>query len=326
LNNSVNALPDRDPVALNTQKQNIKQGSLSGRIADTDIRLLRIFRTVVECGGFAAAEADLNISRAAISMAISDLETRLSLKLCLRGRAGFSLTDQGSEVFVAVLQLLSALEDFKTQVNGIHAQLKGELNIGITDNLITMPKTLITNALRDLKIEGPEVRLNIRMSPPGEIEIAILDGQLHVGVVPILKPLSGLEYIPLYEEESLLYCSDKHPLFMLPESEIEQVDLGGYDAVLPTYAQRTDIRSQNLQLKGTASASDREGIAFLILTGQYIGYLPIHFAERWLMQGRVRALLPRKLNYLSHYGVITRKSARPNRILDSFLGYLPPPP
>ncbi|MFT7686704.1 MAG: DNA-binding transcriptional LysR family regulator [Candidatus Azotimanducaceae bacterium] len=307
---------------MKENRKSINQQGLSGRIADTDIRLLRIYKAVVECGGFSAAEADLNISRAAISMAIADLETRLSLKLCSRGRAGFSLTDQGREVYLAVLQLHSALEDFKTQVNGIHAQLKGELNIGITDNLVTMPKTLITNALRDLKIEGPEVVLNIRMSPPGEIEIAILDGQLHVGVVPILKPLSGLEYIPLYEEESLLYCSNTHPLFTLPDSEIQKIDLGSYDAVLPTYAQRTDIRSQNRQLNGTASASDREGIAFLILTGQYIGYLPTHFAERWLLTGRIRALLPGKLNYISHYGLITRKIARPNRILDSFLGYL----
>ena len=47
--------------------------SFSSQIGNTDLRLLRIFKAVVECGGFAAAEVTLNIGRSAISIAISDL-------------------------------------------------------------------------------------------------------------------------------------------------------------------------------------------------------------------------------------------------------------
>lgn len=295
---------------------------LSGRLADTDIRLLHIFKAVVECGGFTAAEVDLNISRAAISMAIADLEQRLSLRLCSRGRAGFSLTDQGKEVYGAVLQLLSALEDFKTQVNSIHAQLKGELNIGITDNLVTMPRMKVTRALRALKQQGPEVRINIRMSPPGEIEIGILDGHLHLGVVPVLKPLAGLDYIPLYDEESNLYCSHNHPLFSKSAGELAKLDITSHDAVLPAYAQPIKVKTKTQHLLGSATASDREGVAFLILTGLYIGYLPTHFAERWLSQGSIRALLPKEHTYSTPYAAITRKAARPNRVLESYLKHL----
>ena len=296
--------------------------AFSGRIADTDIRLLRIYKTVVECGGFAAAEVTLNISRPAISTAISDLEQRLALRLCQRGRGGFSLTDQGRQVYQAILQLLSALEDFRTQVNSIHTQLKGELNIGITDNLVTMPRMRITRALKTLKEEGPEVSLNIRMIPPGDIERGVLDGRLHIGVVPVLKPLAGLAYIPLYDEESQLYCSNSHPLFMQPESELNIEAVFSCDAVLPAYAQPPEVKVLFQSMKSTATATDREGIAFLILTGQYIGYLPTHFAERWLLKGSLRALLPRDLSYSTQYAVVTRKDARPNLILERFLEWL----
>ena len=34
---------------------------MRGQLGDTDLRLLRIFRKVVECGGFSAAEIELNI-------------------------------------------------------------------------------------------------------------------------------------------------------------------------------------------------------------------------------------------------------------------------
>ena len=59
------------------------------QVSDFDIRLLRIFRSVVECGGFSAAETVLGIGRSAISQQMSDLEQRLGLRLCQRGRAGF---------------------------------------------------------------------------------------------------------------------------------------------------------------------------------------------------------------------------------------------
>ena len=71
----------------------------------------------------------------------------------------------------------------------------------------------VTNSLAALKAQGPEVRINIRMMPPGEIEKSVLDGRLHVGVIPDIKHLSGLDYIDLYDEESQLYCGHRHSLF-----------------------------------------------------------------------------------------------------------------
>ena len=75
-------------------------------------------------------------------------------------------------------------------------------------------------------------------------------------------------------------------------------------------------------MQSSATATDREGIAFLILTGQYIGYLPVHFAERWILQGSLRALLPNQLHYSTEYAAITRKGARSNLILKSYLQQL----
>ncbi|MFM7786129.1 MAG: LysR family transcriptional regulator, partial [Gammaproteobacteria bacterium] len=64
---------------------------LLGQVTDLDLRLLRVFRTVVESGGFAAAELALNVGRSTISKQIKDLETRLGMRLCRRGRGGFAL-------------------------------------------------------------------------------------------------------------------------------------------------------------------------------------------------------------------------------------------
>ena len=163
-----------------------------GQVSDFDIRLLRIFKTIVECGSFSAAESTLGLSRSAISLHMGDLEKRLGMRLCQRGRAGFALTDEGREVYRATQTLLAALEGFRAEVNDLHQHLRGELNIGIINNLVTLPQMRITHALSALKGQGPQVRINIGMTTPNEIELGVLDGHLHVGVVPLISPLSGL--------------------------------------------------------------------------------------------------------------------------------------
>ncbi len=85
----------------------------TGQLQDMDLRLLRVYKAIVESGGFSAAQVELNVSRSTISASMSDLETRLGLKLCKRGRSGFSLTSAGSQVYDTTLQLLNSMDVFR---------------------------------------------------------------------------------------------------------------------------------------------------------------------------------------------------------------------
>ena len=67
-----------------------RQRAVLGQVADMDLRLLQVFKSVVECGGMAAAELELNIGTSTVSRHVKDLEARLGLTLCRRGRAGFA--------------------------------------------------------------------------------------------------------------------------------------------------------------------------------------------------------------------------------------------
>ncbi|MEJ2042687.1 MAG: LysR family transcriptional regulator [Reinekea sp.] len=291
-----------------------------GQVSDYDLRLLRLFKTVAECGSFSAAESALGITRSAVSLQMSDLEKRLGMRLCQRGRAGFALTDEGRDVLRAADILLAAVENFRTEVNQINQALKGDLNIGIVNNLVTMPQMRVTHALKQLCGKSSDVRINISMSTPGEIERGLIDGRLHVGVIPMNNMLSGLEYSQLYQESAHLYCSHEHSLFEQPEPDDEQLKVT--DAVIPSYRMTAEAMALHQRLNCTATASDREGIAFLILTGRYIGFLPDHYAANWVDRGKMKSLCPEQLFFDSKLAIATRKGRRSNLIVESFLDFL----
>lgn len=291
-----------------------------GRISDIDLRLLRVFIAVVDAAGFTPAAATLGVSRSAVSIHMRELETRLGFTLCQRGRSGFVLTAEGEAVDRAARRLIGHLQIFRNEINSLHHELRGELDIGITDTLVTLPEMRITDALAALKDRGPQVHTNIHMMPPSRIEAAVLDGQLHVGVTPALSRLAALDYIGLYTERTLLYAAADHPLAGATPASI--TDIEAADAVLPAYPLSDEAQTTAERLHHSATASEREGIVFMILTGRYIGLLPAHYAERWVDTGRLVALRPDTFAYDIDYYTITRSGRRPNRVLDTFLDSL----
>jgi DNA-binding MarR family transcriptional regulator len=104
-----------------------------GQLSDADWRLLRVFLAVVDCGGMTAAELELNISTSTISRHVKDLEARLGLVLCRRGRAGFALTPAGERIVAESRQLLAATEQKLAEIRQrvIDGKLTGQDNIGV---------------------------------------------------------------------------------------------------------------------------------------------------------------------------------------------------
>ena len=116
------------------------------RLNDIDVRLLHVYRAVVECRGFTNAQAVLNISQPTISNHISELEDRLGMRLCDRGRKGFRLS-RGKRVYDEAVNLFKAHEHFQSVTLELKGKMSGYLNIGVIDNVITDQECPIVRAL-----------------------------------------------------------------------------------------------------------------------------------------------------------------------------------
>ena len=282
-----------------------------GRVSDVDIRLLRIFKAVVECGGLAAAEIQLGIGRSTISTHLADLETRLGTRLCERGRSGFSLTNNGMKVFKALLGLMHSLDDFQHEMAALHGIVSGDLNVGMVDNLVWDTDFNLSGAFAKFSELAEEVNLIVQVISPDELEKRLIDGSIQVGIMPIMHQIPALQYKKLFKETSYLYCGRNHPLFKRPDEEIDDVTLSGCSYVRKAYTVDAEFQEKNDKLQHHVSAFHVEAIAILILSGAHIGFLPERYAEIWVDKGELRAIRPSEWRAEFQFAAVTRKSRSP---------------
>lgn len=287
-------------------------------VQDIDLRLLRIFDAIVSSGGFSAAQATLNMSQSTISTHMSTLETRLGCRLCERGKSGFHLTEKGVRVLKATHELFASLDGFVGQVRGLSGRLVGDLSIGLLDNIVTHDAARLSQALARFYQRDQDVRLQFFVKSPTELELAVLDGQLHAAISYVGHRLPTLDYRNLFSEEISIYCGETHPLFQysnVPLSELENYPWVKRGYMLPSSL--LPVNTARLAL--TATAHHMEAVAHLILAGSHLGYLPQHYAEQWVQQGKMQVLNVETHSYVVEHSLITRCGRPPSEALDALL-------
>jgi DNA-binding transcriptional LysR family regulator len=296
----------------------VKSRASLGQLSDMDIRLLRVFKSVVECGGMAAAELELNIGTSTVSRHIKDLETRLGLTLCRRGRAGFALTPEGQQIYTETLRLLAGTDAFRASVDEIHRRMGGQLNIAVFDKTATNPAAHLGAAIALFTELAPDVNLHLFVAPLNTIERGVIDGQFQIGVIPGHRSSDALGYDELFSESMFLYCGAAHALFPGGPTDMDWDDLRRYAfAGLGYHSPNMEI-SQHVHLTRKATGYDQESIATLILSGKFLGFLPDHYAEGFVRQGHMRAIQPGLFRYDCRFFSILRRTPQPSRVTRAF--------
>ncbi len=287
-------------------------------IETADLRLFRLFMTVVEAGGFTAAQSELNLSLSTISTHFAELEGRLGVRLCRRGRSGFKLTEEGQAVYDELRRVFDTLDRFGARVRGLRDRLTGTLSIGLVDNTLTDANFPLERVITRFADAAPEVNLAIATRPPNELLRDVIGGELHLAIASFPRIVPGLSYIDLYTETNLFYCGAGHPLFDRPDNMVDLDEVRSHRLVARSYWGARDIKIFAISAPH-ATVSDMEGAARLILSGRYLGYLPDHYAAPFIQAGRLRALLPRVLSYHSPFQIAVHSDRARTPVVDLFM-------
>ncbi len=279
-------------------------------VTEYDLRLLRIFKAVVENGGFASAENELGITRSTISVHMSNLETRMKLKLCLRGRGGFSLTEDGQAVYYAAINLFDSLNDFSLLVGSLGSELSGELVILCADQLDVAKQQKLAKVIQIVHDSFPNLHLVLDGDTIHNIEKLLLKDKAHVALFPGYQQTEGLCYEPIYSEPIYLCCSKEHEFFNQVDTLITDEELAAVPAIHPGIDIDASGRDQLKKLNLSAKAYQFDTRKAMVLSGRYIGYLPQSSIQQELNNGEIRIIQPSSLTYQFNLSLVYKKSPR----------------
>jgi DNA-binding transcriptional LysR family regulator len=285
------------------------------RLDNIDLRLLRIFVTLAEAGSFGSAQIALNLSQSTLSTHIKSLERSLNGALCLRGRGGFRLTPFGDATLQAARELFADIDKFQQRLGHTSERLVGRLRIGIVDGIISNPFLALQETINRFATAAPEVYIDLRLGNPHELEQWVAEGARDIAIGPFSKQAAGVAYIPLHQEAHALYCGAAHPLFA--KDRISVADIEATRFSVRSYRQLDDLYRVN-HPRASAGVIHMEAQAMLILSGQYIGFMPRHIGDGYAERGLMKVLRPQTYQFLSTHYAAYRRSEKDQRLVKQF--------
>jgi DNA-binding transcriptional LysR family regulator len=269
-------------------------------LSDIDLRLIRIFCTIVDCNGFQGAQIVLNIAQSTLSTHLAALEAKLGSRLCVRGRGGFRMTPAGEDTYAAAQELLRNLERFGSTMDRVHGRQTAKLRIGVIDCVTTFEALDLPGAVARFTARHPEALVELETDTPSGLQNSLLKGSRDIVVGGSLQPMPGLVYRELAAETHHLYCGRDHPWYERPDRELTQADFVKADFSVRSYMHFDDTYRLG-RVTARATVGSMEAQEILILSGRYVGFLPGHRGGQWQRLGRMRAVKTTDWSFSSRF-------------------------
>jgi LysR family transcriptional regulator, transcriptional activator for dmlA len=132
---------------------------------------MAFFSLLVRAGSFSAAAREMNVTTAAVSKRLSQMETRLGAQLLHRTTRRIGLTPEGEMYLANARRILAEIDDMEQMIAGAVKAPKGLLRVNAT---LGFGRSHIAPLISDFskRYPGVQVQLQLTVNPPMLIEDA----------------------------------------------------------------------------------------------------------------------------------------------------------
>ena len=173
-----------------------------------EIRHLRYFLAVAEAGSFSRAANRLGISQPNVSQQMRDLEAGMRVSLFQRRGKRILLTSAGVIFQEHARAILRQLENFLEELNREPGQLRGTLHLGVVPVLNV---ALVPHLLGLFAAGHPGISLTVEEISSTDIETALEEGRMDVGLGFVTRHSPNLRYERLCTDQFALIVHESHP-------------------------------------------------------------------------------------------------------------------
>ncbi|WP_017151816.1 LysR family transcriptional regulator [Bacillus bingmayongensis] len=191
-----------------------------------NIEQLQYIIKVAETRSISSSSEILHISQAGISMAITNLEKELGIKIFKRSRTGTIPTKEGKEIIQKAYEVVSKLQEIRDKAQTYADTMEKELRLSSTQGLFL---TILPKALALFKKKYPNVNVIIEEKGGHYVIDDVIKSKVDIGLmhIPKKKPKEEeLDFQILLKGKLIVTVSRHSPLVnrknVTPQDLLEQ--------------------------------------------------------------------------------------------------------
>ncbi len=276
-----------------------------------ELRQLRHFVAVVECGNLSHAAEKVNISQPALTRSIMTLEHLMRARLLDRKPRGVVATTTGELFYQHAKLILNECGRATDEVRGFETGSLGRVNIGIG---AMFSGYIIDEVASRLATTFPKLQISITEGFYEELIDQLQDGRIDAIFTnfPAGRSAENLTFEPLLTVTAVTVVSAKHPLAR--KRKVSPADLLGANWAMvnqPHVAGSFDqmFAKSGLALPASTVRTNSLGlIKSLVLRRSFVSFLPEHLIADELKRGELVILKVPEGRFERRGGLILRSN------------------
>ena len=255
---------------------------------------MRVFQQVIDHEGFAAAARSLDMSAAAVTRLITDLEQHLGTRLLQRTTRRLSLTEAGQSYLTRVRSILSAVDEAEASTREQTDEMAGVLRVlaqpvmavYVLAPLVTEFRRRYPKVVLDITVDSPE-------TPPIEdFDLTILGAGARFDANIVARPVIVSEWLLCASKSYLQQAGMPRQPEDLRQHACLRVRLSGvrlreWRLINPQEADR----EVNVEVEPVLVANHTETLLRAMLDGAGISAQPLNLVANYLRDGQLQRVL-----------------------------------
>lgn len=193
-----------------------------------EIRQLKAFLAIAEAKTFTAGARRVNVTQAAISMQIRQLEDEVGLQLFTRTPRRVILTEAGEYLLERARKILREHDSALAEIAEVAGAEYGRLRIGTASGTFAMHQ--LPAILQKLKEKFPNSELTVSSGTSQKLVDSMMHGELDTAFVSLPVDNANIATESLFSDEIVAIAHPGHPLSK--EKYISAATLAGEDLIL----------------------------------------------------------------------------------------------
>lgn len=254
-----------------------------------EIRQLKAFLAIAEAKTFTAGARRVNVTQAAISMQIRQLEDEVGLQLFTRTPRRVIMTEAGEYLLERARKILREHDSALAEIAEVAGAEYGRLRIGTASGTFAMHQ--LPTILQKLKDKFPNSELTVASGTSQKLVDNMMHGEIDTAFVSMPVDNPNITTESIFSDEIVAIAHPKHPL--AKEKFISAATLAGEDLILGERGGNTRrmidefFAAANVKPNITMELSRQEAINLMVENNLGVGMTGAKSVSRDIREGKL---------------------------------------